>query len=113
MYVDVQGGKGESWTPLSGGLNKVYPKPTTYIQHVQLTLLTNSIFRTAFSCFSSKFVTLLTNLTNEQARKQMKTKILVEFKPNCVNSSVFTISKYIAFFNYTAKHFLQLLIMNY
>ena len=71
------------------------------------------IFRTAFSCFSSKFVTLLTNLTNEQARKQMKTKILVEFKPNCVNSSVFTISKYIAFFNYTAKHFLQLLIMNY
>ena len=28
MYVDVQGRKGESWTPLSGGLNKVYPKPT-------------------------------------------------------------------------------------
>ena len=92
MYVDVQGGKGESWTPLSGGLNKVYPKPTMDIQHVQLTLL---YFRTAFSCFSSKFITLLTNLTNEQARKQMKTKLLVEFKPNfyCVNSSVFTIFK--------------------
>ena len=66
------------------------------------------IFRTAFSCFSSKFVTLLTNLTNEQARKQMKTKLLVEFKPNfyCVNSSVFTIFKiYCLNFNYMAKHF--------
>ena len=72
------------------------------------------IFRTAFSSFRSKFfLTLLTNLTDEQARKQMKTKIIVEFKPNCVNSSVFTISKYIAFFNYTATYFLQLLIMNY
>ena len=94
MYVDVQGGKGESWTPLSGGLNKVYPKPTTYIQHVQLTLL---------------YCTVLTNLTNEQARKQMKTKLLVEFKPNfyCVNSSVFTIFKiYCLNFNYMAKHFL-------
>lgn len=80
MYVDVQGGKGKSLTPPSGGLNKVYTKPTMDIQHVQLTLL---YFRTAFSCFSSKFITLLTNLTNEQARKQMKTKILVEFKPNC------------------------------
>ena len=27
MYVDVlQGGKGELWTPWSGGLNKIYPK---------------------------------------------------------------------------------------
>ena len=67
------------------------------------------IFRTAFSCFSSKFVTLLTNLTNEQARNQMKTKLLVEFKPNfyCVNSSVLTIFKiYCLNFNYVAKHFL-------
>ena len=107
MYVDVQGGRGTSWTPLSGGLNKVYPKPTKYIQHVQL--IHYCIFRTAFSCFSSKFVTLLTNLTNEQARKQMKTKLVVEFKPNsyCVNSSVFTIFKiYCVNFNYMAKHFL-------
>ena len=89
MYVDVQGGKGKSLTPPSGGLNKVYTKPTRYICNMYS--LHYSIFRTAFSCFSSKFVTLLTNLTNEQARKQMKTKILVEFKPNCVNSSVFTI----------------------
>ena len=57
------------WTPLSGGY---WGLPRDYTQ---------LIYPTTFSCFCWNFVTLLTNLTNEQAQKQLKTKILVEFKP--------------------------------
>ena len=83
--------------------------PSLQCIYINMYSLHYCIFRNAFSCFSSKFVTLLTNLTNEQAQKQMKTKLLVEFKPNfyCVNSCVFTIFKiYCLNFNYMAKHFL-------
>ena len=57
------------WTPLSGGY---WGLPLGYIQ---------LIYPTTFSCFCWNFVTLLTNLTNKQAQKQLKTKILVKFKP--------------------------------
>ena len=57
------------WTPFSGGYRGL---PLGYIQ---------LIYPTTFSCFCWNFVTLLTNLTNGQAEKQLKTKILVELKP--------------------------------
>ena len=57
------------WTSLSG---RYWSLPLGYIQ---------LIYPTTFSCFCWNFVTLLTNLTIGQAQKQLKTKILVEFKP--------------------------------
>ena len=54
-----------------------------------------------FQLFLLKFChTLLTNLTNKQGQKQLKTKILVEFKPGqlCKLFCVHAFSKYIVWF---------------